>query len=54
MKFENKDTFELHNVFGMGEPNIAYARYFLVISIVFPILTVGGKTPIVENYIDYL
>ena len=21
MKFENKDTFEQHNVFGMGEPN---------------------------------
>ena len=29
MKFENKDTFELHNAFGMGEPNTAYAKYFI-------------------------
>ena len=29
MKFENKDTFELHNAFGVGEPNTAYAKYFI-------------------------
>ena len=29
MKFANKDTFEQHNVFGMGEPNTAYAKYFM-------------------------
>lgn len=28
MKYENKDVFELHNVFGIGEPNTAYAKYF--------------------------
>ena len=34
MKFENKDTFELHNAFGMGEPNTAYAKYFIGIAII--------------------
>lgn len=28
MKFENKDVFEKHNIFGIGEANAAYARYF--------------------------
>ena len=37
MKFENKDTFELHNVFGMGEPNTAYARYFIGDSFLNPL-----------------
>lgn len=37
MKFENKDTFEQHNVFGMGEPNTAYARYFMGDSFLNPL-----------------
>lgn len=37
MKFENKDTFELHNVFGTGEPNTAYARYFIGDSFLNPL-----------------
>lgn len=37
MKFENKDTFELHNVFGMGEPNTAYAKYFIGDSFLNPL-----------------
>lgn len=37
MKFANKDTFEQHNVFGMGEPNTAYARYFMGDSFLNPL-----------------
>ena len=37
MKFENKDTFELHNAFGMGEPNTAYAKYFIGDSFLNPL-----------------
>lgn len=37
MKFENKDTFELHNAFGMGEPNTAYANYFIGDSFLNPL-----------------
>ena len=37
MKFENKDTFELHNAFGRGEPNIAYAKYFIGDSFLNPL-----------------
>lgn len=37
MKFENKDTFEQHNIFGMGEPNTAYARYFIGDSFLNPL-----------------
>lgn len=29
MKFENKKDFEKQNAFGMGEPNCAYAEYFV-------------------------
>ncbi len=28
MKYENKDEFEKHNMFGAGEANTAYAQYF--------------------------
>lgn len=45
MKFENKDTFELHNVFGMGEPNTAYARYFIGDSFL---------NPLTDHSADYL
>ena len=37
MKFENKDTFEQHNVFGIGEPNTAYAKYFIGDSFLNPL-----------------
>lgn len=37
MKFENKDVFEQHNVFGMGKPNTAYARYFMGDSFLNPL-----------------
>ena len=37
MKFENKDTFELHNAFGMGEPKTAYAKYFIGDSFLNPL-----------------
>ena len=29
MKYENKDAFEQHNMFGTGTANTAYARYFI-------------------------
>lgn len=29
MKFENRDAFEAHNMFGVGEANTAYAEYFI-------------------------
>ena len=37
MKFANKDIFEQHNVFGTGEPNTAYARYFMGDSFLNPL-----------------
>ncbi len=29
MKFENRDAFEAHNMFGVGEANTVYAEYFI-------------------------
>ena len=37
MKFKNKDIFEKHNMFGMGEANIAYAKYFIGNSFLNPL-----------------
>ena len=37
MKFENKDAFEQHNMFGTGTANTAYARYFIGDSFLNPL-----------------
>ncbi|MCC6093809.1 MAG: cupin domain-containing protein [Eubacterium sp.] len=37
MKFENKDAFEQHNMFGMGAANTAYAKYFIGNSFLNPL-----------------
>ena len=37
MKFENKETFEKHNMFGTGEANTAYAKYFIGDSFLNPL-----------------
>lgn len=37
MKFENKDTFEQHNLFGTGTANTAYAKYFIGDSFLNPL-----------------
>lgn len=45
MKIENKNEFEQANMFGTGEPNTAYAKYFAGNSFLNP-LTQPGKTPV--------
>lgn len=45
MKIENKNEFEQANMFGTGEPNTAYAKYFVGSSFLNP-LTQPGKTPV--------
>ncbi len=37
MKYENKDEFEKHNMFGAGEANTAYAQYFIGESFLNPL-----------------
>ncbi len=37
MKYEEKDIFEQHNVFGTGEANAAYAKYFIGDSFLNPL-----------------
>ncbi len=37
MKFENRDDFEKHNMFSIGEPNTAYAKYFIGDSFLNPL-----------------
>ena len=37
MKFENKDAFEQHNMFGTGTANTAYAKYFIGDSFLNPL-----------------
>ena len=37
MKYENKDAFEQHNMFGTGTANTAYAKYFIGDSFLNPL-----------------
>ncbi len=37
MKYDSKDTFEQHNMFGTGTANTAYARYFIGDSFLNPL-----------------
>lgn len=45
MKFESKEEFEQANVFGTGNPNDAYAQYFVGNSFLNP-LTKPGESPV--------
>ena len=44
----NKEEFDKVNVFGLGEPNVNYAKYFIGNSYLNP-LTEIGKTPFLAN-----
>ena len=48
MKITNKEDFEKANVFGMGEENTAFARYFIGKSYLNP-LTDKDKTVFLAN-----
>ena len=41
MKFSNEKEFEQVNVFGKGEPNVAYAKYFIGDSFLNPVTSSG-------------
>ena len=41
MKFSNEKEFEQVNVFGKGEPNVAYAKYFIGDSFLNPVTSAG-------------
>lgn len=41
MKFSNEKEFEQVNVFGKGEPNVAYAEYFIGDSFLNPVTSAG-------------
>lgn len=41
MKFSNEKEFEQVNVFGKGEPNLAYAEYFIGDSFLNPVTSAG-------------
>ena len=44
----NKEEFDKVNVFGLGDPNVNYAKYFIGNSYLNP-LTEIGKTPFLAN-----
>lgn len=41
MKFSNEKEFEQVNVFGKGEPNVVYAKYFIGDSFLNPVTSAG-------------
>ena len=45
MKYTNEQQFAQANIFGKGQPNVAYARYFIGHSFLNP-LTKAGECPI--------
>lgn len=45
MKYSNQDEFDKANVFGQGNPNDAFAQYFVGNSFLNP-LTEFGKAPL--------
>ena len=42
MRYDNKNAFEQHNMFGTGEANIAYAKYFIGDSFLNPLTDPKG------------
>ena len=49
MKFENKEEFEQANVFGTGNPNDAYAQYFVGNSFLNPLTKPGESSVFLAN-----
>ena len=45
MRINDKERFDKENMFGLGQPNAAYARYFTGDSYLNP-LTEAGKCPV--------
>lgn len=49
MKYLNKDDFEKANIFGMGNPNDAFAQYFIGNSYLNPLNELGESPVFVAN-----
>ena len=49
MKYSNKDDFEKANIFGMGNPNDAFAQYFIGNSYLNPLNEFGESPAFVAN-----
>ena len=49
MKYSNKDDFEKANIFGMGNPNDAFAQYFIGNSYLNPLNEFGESPVFVAN-----
>ena len=49
MKYSNKDDFEKANIFGMGDPNDAFAQYFIGNSYLNPLNEFGESPVFVAN-----
>ena len=49
MKYSNKDDFEKANIFGMGNPNDAFAQYFIGNSYLNPLNELGESPVFVAN-----
>ena len=47
MKIQDKNQFDNHNVFGMGQPNTAFAQYFIGNSFLNPLT--DPKSGLEEN-----
>ena len=49
MKVANKEQFEKENIFGMGMPNDAYAKYFIGDSFLNPLTKPGESAVFLAN-----
>ena len=49
MKYTNKDDFEKANLFGLGEPNAMFARYFAGDSFLNPLVKPGAAPIFLAN-----
>ena len=49
MKYQNKDDFEKANIFGIGNPNDAFAQYFIGKSYLNPLNEFGESSVFVAN-----
>ena len=48
-KILKKDEFEKMNIFGMGNPNDAYAKYFVGNSFLNPLTEIGSSSVFLAN-----
>ena len=49
MKIQDKNQFDNQNVFGMGQPNTAFAQYFIGNSYLHPLTKPGESTVSLAN-----